>query len=55
MEERATYGRIKMFWGFAIKTHVKVLKKNGVLNGKVRASINKSIKAFPTSKQGWLL
>ena len=28
------------------QTDIEVLKKNGVLNGKVRAGINESIKAF---------
>ena len=30
---------LKTLQGFPIKTHIKVLKQNGVLNGKVRTSI----------------
>jgi hypothetical protein len=47
MQERSSQRYVKKLCGFLTKTHIKVLKKNGVLNNKVRANGNKIIKSFP--------
>jgi hypothetical protein len=46
MHERTSCGCIKIFYGFSGKAHEEVLEKNRFWNGKVRARIKKSVKAF---------
>jgi hypothetical protein len=47
MHEQTSCDHIKIFYGFSGKAHEKVLEKNRFWNGKVRARIKKSVKAFP--------
>ena len=47
MKESSSRGCIKGFPGILAKTHVKMLKKYRVLNGKVRASDDEVIKTSP--------
>ena len=44
MKENPSRGHIKVIHGTIVKTHVKILKKYMVLNGKVRASGDEVIK-----------
>jgi hypothetical protein len=44
MKESSSRGHIKKTHGILVKTHVKVLKKYRILNGKVRASGDEVIK-----------
>jgi hypothetical protein len=47
MKESSSRGYIKAFTGILAKTHVKMLKKYRVLNGKDRASDDEFIKTIP--------
>jgi hypothetical protein len=47
MQESSSRGCIKGFPGILAKTHVKILKKYRVFNGKVRASDDEFIKMIP--------
>ena len=47
MKESSSRGCIKGFHGILAKTHIKMLKKYRVLNGKVRASDDEVIKMIP--------
>ena len=47
MKESSSRGHIKEIHGILVKTHVKMLKKYRVLNGKVRASDDEFIKMIP--------
>ena len=47
IKESSSRGYIKGFPGILAKTHVKILKKYRVLNGKVRASDDEFVKTIP--------
>ena len=47
MKESSSRGHIKEIHGILVKTHVKMLKKYMVLNGKVRANGDEVIKTSP--------
>jgi hypothetical protein len=47
MKESSSKGCIKGLLGILAKTHVKILKKYRVLNGKVRASDDEFIQTIP--------
>ena len=47
MKESSSRGHIKEIHGILIKTHVKMLKKYRVLNGKVKANGDEVIKMSP--------
>ena len=47
MKKSSSRGHIKEILGILVKTHVKMLKKYKVLNGKVRASGDEVIKMSP--------
>ena len=47
MKESSSRGCIKGFPRILAKTHVKMLKKYKVLNGKVRVSDDETINTFP--------
>ena len=55
MKESSSKGCIKGFYGILVKTHIKMLKKYMVLNGKVWASDDEFIKNDPTMYQEILL
>ena len=47
MKESSSKGHIKKIHKMPVKTHVKMLKKYRVLNGKVRANSDEVIKTSP--------
>jgi hypothetical protein len=47
MKENSSRGCIKRFPRIVAKTHIKMLKKYRVLNGKVRANDDEFIKMIP--------
>jgi hypothetical protein len=53
MKESSSRGCIKGFLGILANTHVKMLKKYRVLNGKVRASDDEVIKTIPRCAKGF--
>ena len=54
MKERSSRGRIIEFHGILAKTHLKMLKKYRVFNGKVRASGDEVIKTSPCHAKRFL-
>ena len=52
MKESSSRGCIMEFHGILAKTHVKILKKYRVLNGKVQASDDEFIKMIPRCTKG---
>ena len=53
MKKSSSRGYIKGFPRILAKTHVKMLKKYRVLNGKVRASDDEFIKTIPRCTKGF--
>jgi len=53
MKESSSIGCIKGFYGILAKTHVKMLKKYRVLNGKVWPSDDEFIKMIPRCTKGF--